>query len=359
MHAIIMAGGSGTRFWPASRRRRPKQLLPLVQGKTLLQATVDRAAAVAGGERTWIVTNAELARALPAALPAFPAAQVLVEPEPRDTAPCIAFATAWIEARDPGATMAFLPADHVIGDSGAFAEVLRRAAALAADGASLVTLGIRPTHAATGYGYIERGDAVDGAAPRAFRALSFREKPDRATATDLVASGRFSWNSGVFVWTAAALLAAMAGGYAELAECTRAMCAAAARGAPGEVAAAFRRAPRTSIDYAVMERATRVVVVETDVAWSDLGSFPALTAVAPRDDAGNVAAVGGGARTLLEDASDCVVYAEGPRAVALLGTHGLVVVAVDDAVLVCPRERADDIKRLVQRARERGLEDLL
>jgi len=354
-----MAGGSGTRFWPASRRVRPKQLLPLAHGTSLIGATVDRTAAVVGRERTWIVTHPKLAQSLPDALGGFPAEQIIVEPEPRDTAPCAALATARIEARDPGATMAFLPADHVIEPASVFGDLLRRGAELAADGASLVTFGIRPTHPATGYGYVEQGPPADDARPAAFRVLRFREKPDPATAVEFLRSGTFLWNSGMFVWTARALLDAMRTGDPALAECTGRMLEAARSGDETGVLREFRATPKTSVDYAVMEKAPRVLVVHAEISWNDLGSFTSLSSVSPVDASGNVTSLHDGARAMLEQSADCVVYGEGPRTLALFGVSDLVVVAVGDAVLVCTKDRAEELKTLVGRLAENGMEDLL
>lgn len=354
-----MAGGSGTRFWPASRRARPKQLLPLIGGTSLIGATVDRAATVVGTSRTWIVTHPTMARSLPDVLPGFPVEQVIVEPEPRDTAPCAALATARIEAQDPGATMAFLPADHVIEPADVFGQLLRRGAELAADGSSLVTFGIRPTHPATGYGYVEQGSPADDAQPPAFRVLRFREKPDPATAAEFLRSGAFLWNSGMFVWTARALLDAMRAGDPDLAECTGRMLEAARSGAEGDVLREFGKAPKTSVDYAVMEKAPRVLVVHADLDWNDLGSFTSLGAVSPVDERGNVTSLHAGARAVLEQSANCVVYGEGARTVALFGVSDLVVVAVGDAVLVCTKDRAEELKTLVGRLAANGMEDLL
>jgi mannose-1-phosphate guanylyltransferase len=358
MHAIIMAGGSGTRFWPASRRERPKQLLPLARGKSLLEATIARVAPLVGAERTWVVTNAAQAERAVGHLAGLPPQQILVEPEPRDTAPCVALATACIEARDPGATTAFMPADHLIEPAAELGRLLSRASGIAADGATLVTFGVTPTRPATGYGYIERGQPLDDLAPRAYAAVRFREKPDPATAAELVRSGRFLWNSGIFVWQTSALLSAMDAGSPALAACTREMAAAARRGDRAALEDAFRRAPKQSIDFAVMERAPRVAVVEAQLRWNDLGSFLSLGAVAPPDGRGNVRVLHHGARAMALDAANCVVYAEGPRAVALFGVADLVVVAVEDAVLVCPRDRADELKELVGQLAANGLADL-
>lgn len=354
LHAVILAGGSGTRFWPASRAARPKQFLPLAHGRSLLAAAVDRVRGVAGRDRTWIVTNPAQARSLPEVLPDFPAAQVIVEPEPRDTAPAIALAVATIAARAPDAVMAVMPADHLIEPEDRFAALLARGAAVAREHGMLVTFGIAPTRPATGFGYIERGAALDAGSPPVHRVVRFREKPDRATAEQFVAAGTFAWNSGIFLWTVPDLLAAMAESAPDLEAQTRAMLAAVAAGDDAALARAFAGCRKTSIDFAVMERAPRVAVVACDLSWSDVGSFGALGAVAAPDGDGNVTVLAGGARALLEDARDCVVYGEGRRLIALFGVRDLVAVAVDDAVLVCARDRAEDLKQVVERLRAMG-----
>ncbi len=373
LHAVVMAGGSGTRFWPASRTARPKQFLPLANGQSLLGATIERLGGLCAPERIWIVTNATQAAQLPALLPGFPASQVVVEPEARDTAPCVALATATIAAREPRATIAMMPADHLIEPKEHFQALLRRGAELAADDRTLVTFGIQPTYPATGFGYIECGATLDGATPAAHTVQRFREKPDAATAAEFLRSGRFLWNSGIFVWTVPAIAAAMHHGNAELGSAYAAMLRAADERNKdhlaaklkksalhtASLAAAFRSAPKTSIDYAVMEKAERIAVVAADVHWNDVGSFPALAEIAPGDADGNHALLTRGASQLHVDSKDNLVYAEGPRTIALFGVHDLVVVAVDDAVLVCPRDRAADLKQVVEQLRRDGRTDLL
>lgn len=358
LHAVIMAGGSGTRFWPASRRTRPKQFLPLADGRSLIQATVDRVRDLGGPERTWIVTNPEQAVALHQALDGFPAEQVIVEPEARDTAPCVALAAATIEARDPGATMAVLPADHVIEPTGTFHWLLRRAAALTAAGEGLVTLGLAPTHPATGFGYIQPAEAVDTKTPAAFRVARFVEKPERAAAEALLRSGAL-WNSGIFVWTYQALTAAMEVSDPVLWQCTKSMLEATRAGDTAALHAHFRKAPKTSIDFALMEKAPKVVVVRAELSWSDLGSFLALDMVGETSPPDNVTFTTGGARAFLHDTTGCVVYGEGGRTISLFGARDLLVVAVDDAILVCPKDRAEELKTLVDALRAAGRDDLL
>ena len=359
IHAVIMAGGSGTRFWPASRKKRPKQFLPLAHGVPLLEATVRRLSGLCTPDRIWIVTNPVQARALPKVMPDFPREQILIEPEARDTAPCVALATAAIAAKDPNATMILLPADHLITPVEAFTAMLQRAVALAKDDKTLVTFGIVPDHAATGYGYIECGAPLDNQQPQASKAVRFREKPDRATAEQFVQSGNFLWTSGIFVWSIPAIREAMTQGNPELGAAAVAMLSGMLANKKAAVAKAFRRAPKTSIDYAVMEKAQHIAVVRANVKWDDVGSFPALTAVGQTDAHGNTSVLHGGARSVACESEGNIIYAEGKRAIALFGVKGLVVVAVGDAVMVCPKDRASDLKKLVSRVEADGLHDLL
>ncbi len=343
LHAVIMAGGSGTRFWPASRAERPKQFLPLAHGTPLLRAAVERVKGICPPERIWIVTNPVQAAVLPKVLPEFGPEQVIVEPSARDTAPCVALALASVRQRDADARMLVLPADQVIGPQDEFERMVQRAAGIAGDDRTLVTFGIEPTFPATGYGYIECGEPIDDARPAARHAVRFREKPVRELAEQFVASGNFLWNSGIFVWTVAAAESAMRQSSPELHDNMQAMTRAIRDGDHEALAQAFGRAPKTSIDFAVMEKAPQVAVVEATVQWDDVGSFPALTAVAPPDDQGNAAMLIDGAQKILCESRDNVVYAEGERTVALFGVEGLVVVALGDPVMVCPKAKADQL----------------
>jgi mannose-1-phosphate guanylyltransferase len=271
----------------------------------------------------------------------------------------VALAAATIGAIDARATMIVLPADHVIAPTSEFERMLQRGVELAADDRTLVTFGVPPTGPATGYGYLECGAPFDDREPQALRALRFREKPDAATARQFVAAGNFLWNSGIFVWTVPGIRAAMLAADPALAAAEAGMLAARQQGRPAAVARAFRQAPKTSIDFAVMERAPSVVVVRATVNWDDVGSFTALPSVAPTDALGNTALLAAGATQIVCQSQQNIVYAEGRRTVALFGVRDLVVVAVDDAVLVCPREQAQDLKTLIARVRAEGREDLL
>ncbi|MFY9344894.1 MAG: sugar phosphate nucleotidyltransferase [Planctomycetota bacterium] len=357
VHAVILAGGSGTRFWPASRAARPKQFLPLAGGKPLIEATLDRLQGLVPDDHVWVATNKQQAKGLAKLLPNLRRERLILEPEARDTAPCVALAAATIGARDPDATMIVLPADHVIEPRPAFQAMLRAGIAAAQDGETLVTFGITPTSPATGFGWLECGAPVGANGVR--RVVRFREKPDRATAERFVAAGNFLWNSGIFVWRLPALRAAMERSDPELAGAAAAMLAALQKPEGTVKRSTFQQAPARSIDYAVMEKADKVVVVPATVRWNDVGSFPALAAEQAPDGDGNVAVLANGAAGLALQAHDNIVYAEGNRTVALFGVRDLVVVAVGDAVLVCSKDKANDLKTLVQHVRAQGRTDLL
>lgn len=329
----------------------------------MIAAAIDRLNGICPPENIWIVTNETQKKAVGKLLLDFPIDQVLIEPEARDTAPCIAFAMATIAARDPDATLIVLPADQVIDPVPEFEHMVTRARSLAEDNKTLVTFGIPPTFAATGYGYVELGaplttGATDGA-PRAFVTSSFREKPDEATAQQFVDSGKFWWNSGIFVFEIGAMHKAFTQHVPALATATDQMTAAIKANDPATVASSFQAAPKTSIDFAIMEKAEHIAVVECTANWDDIGSFPALARIEPADATGNHYSLhSDGDATSLESKGN-IVYAEGKRTVALFGVEDLVVVAVDDAVLVCPKDRASELKSMVEHIKKIGRNDLL
>ena len=299
VHAVIMAGGSGTRFWPASRQTRPKQLLSLSDGVPMIAAAVARVATTCRREHIWIATNGEQRSAILALMPDFPADQVIVEPAARDTAPCVALAVATIASHDPDAAIVVLPADQVIEPAAEVQRMLNRGVELAADGETLVTFGIPPTFPATGYGYIALGAPRDEAAPRAFVAEGFREKPDRATAEQFVADGKFWWNSGIVAFRAGAMRAQMQRHCPELFEATEGMIKAIAEDDRSGLEHAFAAAPKTSIDFAVMEKDDKLAVVECTADWDDVGSCPALARILDGDDADNHRSLHDGAAAAL------------------------------------------------------------
>lgn len=358
--ALVVAGGSGTRLWPYSRQRRPKQLLPLLGARSMLQTTVDRLAGRVDPARIVVVTNAEYAPEVRRQLPNVPAEQVIGEPAALGNAAAIALGVGVIAARDAAATMAVLTADHDIAPVSAFHAALDRAVGAAARG-QLVTFGIRPTEAHTGYGYVEVGPPLDPAAadvdaPR--RVVRFVEKPDRPTAERYVAAGTHLWNSGMFVWRAADIAAAYARLLPGLSRTIDAVAALVAGG--GDLPAALPAlwaevTERTTIDYGILEPSTNVACVPAAFAWRDIGAWPQLADALPRDAAGNAVR---GAHVGL-DTRGCLVFAPEGARVATIGLSDIVVVALDDIVLVCPRDRAQDVKALAEAARTAGWSDLL
>jgi mannose-1-phosphate guanylyltransferase len=353
VYAVIMAGGAGTRFWPASRSHRPKQLLPLGErpDESLLAATVRRIAPLVPAEDVFIATGRHLLEATALDLPAVPRAQLLAEPVPRNTAPCIGWATSVIARADPDALVAVLPSDHFIRDEARFRETMEAALAGAREG-YLTTIGIVPTRPETGYGYVEVGDAVAGGVLEAKR---FVEKPDRARAEEYVKSGRFLWNAGMFFFRASAMMEAIASALPPLAEGLAAIDRAAAAGREAaEVDAVFPTLPSISIDHGVMERARRVAVVKGDFGWNDVGSWESAWELAPHDARDNAAP----ASAVFVEASGNLVRSLSSGAagkiIALVGVENLVVVDTDDALLVMPRDRAQDVRRVVDALKARG-----
>ncbi len=345
---VIMAGGGGTRLWPLSRRAHPKQFLPLLPGgETLLAATVRRTAALAPVERTLVVTAASQVADVRRAVPSLPPDNIVVEPEARNTAPCIGLGALAVRARDPDGVMAVLPSDQYVADEPAFVRAARRALDLAAEG-EVVTVGIEPRHPETGFGYIQCGEPLG---PDARKVVRFVEKPDRATAETYVNSGDYLWNAGMFFFPARRVLDEIRSNMPELGAILDGIAQDPAR--CGEL---YPRAPKVSIDYGVMEKlGGRMAVVPADLGWSDVGSWAALAEVLPRDGAGNTT-IG---ETVTIDARGNVLVGDGKVLVAAVGVSDLVVVATGDAVVVLPRERAQDVKRVVESLEARKREPYL
>ena len=359
LHAVILAGGKGTRFWPLSTARRPKQLLRIAGEGTMIQETARRLLPLVPPARLWVVTAAEQAAEVARQLPQVPAAQLLIEPQGRNTAPAIALAARQVAAADPEAILAILPADHAIGDPTAFRRALAAAAEVAARHPVLVTLGVTPTRPETGYGYIERGvPAVEFDGMSFYEVAGFREKPDRETARRYVEGGKHAWNAGVFVFRASVIWDEIA---AHLPDLARALAAPdlvggdAARRAAA-LGAAYARIEPISIDYGVLERSRRTWVVPVDCGWNDVGSWSALHDVLPRDASGNVLM----GDAVLVDTRNAVVHGEASAPlVALIGMEDVVVIATPGAVLVCPRDRAQEVRGIVDELARRGRTDLL
>jgi mannose-1-phosphate guanylyltransferase len=358
MFIVILAGGSGTRFWPLSRKKSPKQLMSVFGGKSMLQRTVQRILPLQP-ERILVVTNEQQAKETARQLQEFHQVpiDIIEEPVGRNTAPAIGLAAAIIASHAPDGVMVVLPADHFIVDEQAFRETISAGIEEAHKGA-LVTLGITPTKPETGYGYIEakKGTGGSGAAP----VLRFVEKPDRIKAQEFLLSGNFYWNSGMFIWRASVIstqitrfMPELAGQLAklnysevpwELAELKP------------QITAIYGDVPAESIDFGVMERADNVLVIPANIGWSDVGSWSALPEVVADDDRGNVVINAKDIVTI--DATDCLVYGD-DRLVALVGVQGITVVNTPDALLVCATDRAQDVKKIVEELDKRKMSDYL
>ncbi len=352
LYCVIMAGGSGTRFWPASRRTLPKQLLGVEGDRSLVQATLDRIPAEVGRERTIVVTNADQVGGLIAQAD-LPIENVLAEPVGRDTAACIGLAATLIEKRHPGATMAVMAADHVIHPHERFKAAILRAGRFAAEFDAIVTIGLVPDHPATGYGYIELGHEVE---PGMHEVASFKEKPDLATAKSFLERGGFLWNGGIFVWKAARILREIAASLPELARGLEQL--VPSLDGPRQQAAlekVYPKLAKISIDHGVIEKADRRYCLAADFEWDDVGSLAALARHNSKDEAGNT--ILGDVLTL--DSANNIVDNRSPGLVALLGVEDLVVVRCGDAVLVARRGQEERVKEIVQRLHEAGREEFL
>ena len=345
--AVVMAGGRGTRFWPRSRTHRPKQFLAMVGDATLLNQTVSRLFPEFSPENVYVVTTEDLAVETMRLLPELPCKNVIIEPEGRNTAPCLALALTVIEARHPNGVMVVLSADHWITDHEAFHRDIDLASRHAIDQHELVTFGIRPAYPETGYGYIETEG--QGAV---LAAKAFREKPPLATALEYVASGHHFWNAGMFVWTLADMRQEL---QAHCPEVLAPLDAWVAAGADSKtIAAAYAELPKLSVDYALMEKSSHVAVVPASFGWSDVGSWPAVVEFHEADENGNV--IKGDA--VLVDSTNCAVFG-GRRMIGGSGLKDLIVVDEEDALLICHRDKAQGVKDIVERLHKLGRKDLL
>ncbi len=356
LYAVIIAGGSGTRFWPESRRKKPKQLLRIASDRSLLRATVERVLGVVPMERIRIVTIEEQYAQILDEVPEIGESGMVIEPYGRNTAPCIALAAFKLAALDPEAVMLVLPADHLIGDVPEFLECTKFGAEIARDHDMLVTFGIQPTRPETGYGYIKRGEKAFGTGDRAaHRVDRFVEKPDRPTAEQYLASGEYLWNSGMFLWSVSTILAAFQKHLPDVYRRMQGISDFLNTDAEQEaVRQIYQELPNISIDNGIMEAAQNVAVVPLNVPWNDVGSWPALHDVWDTDASGNSAR----GDFVQMGSHNCVVSA-GSRLVALVGVNNLIVVDTPDAVLVCHKDSAQDIKKLQTLLVERGYEHLL
>ncbi len=351
-YCVIMAGGSGQRFWPASRKALPKQLLSIEPDLTLVQATLQRVPKEIGPERTIIITNASQVAALKEQVD-LPDANIIAEPLGRDTAPCIGLAAKIIEKRSPNAVMAVMAADHVIRPTAVFAEELCRAMDFAACSQGIVTLGIKPTEAATGYGYIHLGEVAEGAI---FQVQAFKEKPQKPQAEQFLADGGYLWNSGIFIWPVARILDEIATHLPKL-----------SLGLDGldedidtdrfdsRLKEVFPTLEKVSIDHGVLEHADNRFCLKTTFVWDDVGSLAALARHNEQDENGNTKL----GDVVVLDTSSCIADNRSDGILALLGVEDLIVVRTGDAVLVAKRGQEEQVKNLVAKLEQDGRSEFL
>ncbi|MBE6367493.1 MAG: mannose-1-phosphate guanylyltransferase [Lentisphaerae bacterium] len=333
LYAVVMAGGRGERFWPAGRSDCPKQLLKLYNDHTMIEESVQRLFPLVKPENILVITNVKYLRQMRNLLP-LPPENIIGEPEGRDTAPCIALAAALVGRRNPHATMIMLPADHMIRPVKLFHETLLHAVEQAQTGA-LVTIGITPTSPATGYGYIHMGKRIN---EYCCRVESFKEKPDPATAQEFFADGNYRWNGGIFVWQQQTIRRAFRKFVPAMAD------KLANWQAGGDYTADFAQCEKISIDYAIMEKADHVLVVDALFQWNDIGSWNALRSVLPQDNSGNVMR----GRVVAMDSNNNILLSDDETLLGVIGMHDCAIVKSGNGILVCPLSEEQRVKELVK-----------
>jgi mannose-1-phosphate guanylyltransferase len=351
LHSVIIAGGVGARFWPLSRKHRPKQLVDLLGEGPMIEQTIRRIEPMTPAEQRWIVTNREQMKLIRGVLPQLATDRFILEPVPRNTAPAIGLAAIHLMHKDPDAVMAVLPSDHRIEDVDEFRTVLGRAADLVAESPeALVTIGIAPTRPETGYGYIQVDQGAKSSIPDVFKVKTFAEKPTLQIAKSFLQSGEFLWNSGIFVWRADTIIRQIGEYLPQWYSGLREIGGAIGTEREAEVTKhVFSALKGISIDYGVMEHAPHVAVVRGGFGWSDVGSWDEVWRLLPRDQNG-IATRGD---VVSVDSADSLILAQ-DRLIALVGVNDLIVVDAGDAILICPREKSQNVRALVEALEKSG-----
>ncbi len=352
LHAVIMAGGSGTRFWPHSTENRPKQFLNIFGDRTMLQDTVDRIKPLVSADRVWVITNDKYVDLVQEQLPDVPANNIVGEPVGKNTAPCVAAAATLIEEKDPNGTMVVLPADHLIGKPETFLSILETARAKAREPGALVTIGINPNHPETGYGYIEfdedTSENIEGHQVKTVK--QFREKPDLDTAEEFVKSGNFLWNSGMFIWKASTILEKFKQHLPTIFDEVEKLKSSVGTDNQKEAINEFYYGCTSiSIDYGIMEQSDSVFVVPGSFEWNDVGSWRAVYDLRSKDENGNVIQTDTSATA---DAKNNLIQSESGKMIALVGVKNLAVVETDSAILVCDLDSSQGVKKVVNKLRK-------
>lgn len=357
LFGVIIAGGSGTRFWPLSRENRPKQLLEITGNKAMIQRTVERIAARIPPQNILVITTSHQVEAIKKKLIYIPEENIIAEPFGRDTAPCIGLAAIVIEKRDKEGIMAVMPADHIIQPEERFIDIINIAGSIAKESETLVTLGIKPSSPSPHYGYIHRGcnkKTINGTS--VYDVKGFKEKPDIDIAKGYMDSGEYYWNSGVFIWSVRSILSCieryLPGLSAGLKRIRQYL------DTPEEervIKEEYKRLKKVSIDYGVMEKARDIKVIETDLFWDDIGSWKAIERLNKQDDNGNTILAGhSGINT-----NNCIIVGKKDHLIATVNVSSLIIVHTEDATLVCNKDKDEDIKELVKRLKEEGFDGYL
>lgn len=356
LYAVIMAGGSGTRLWPRSRKKTPKQLLDIVSSKTMIQETVERLSPLIDGTRTIVVVGELHFEEIDQQLAQVPTENILVEPEGKNTAPCIGLAAVHIRARHKDAIMAVLPSDHLIKNSNRFRKIVKAAAAVARARDSLVTIGIQPTFPETGYGYVQIGKKVDTVEGEdVYKVVAFKEKPTRPTARKFLKSGKYMWNSGMFVWSADTILEQIRTHLPELHKGLMKIEASFGKSNEAKVLEkVYGSIESESIDFGVMEKTKDVMLLKGDFGWDDIGSWAAMEQLWPKDKDGNFL----NADVVSIESTGNIIHST-KKLVAVIGLKDIVIIETEDALLVCAKARAPDVRRAVEELKERGLDAYL
>ena len=355
MYVTIMAGGVGTRFWPKSRKEKPKQLLRIIGSRTMIQHAVIRLGNLVTSDNLFVVATAQQRSGILGQLPQLKTENLIIEPAGKNTAPCIGLAAIYLRRIDPKAVMAVMPADHLIGEDEKFRKTLKEAEQIALNDHILVTLGIRPTYPATGYGYIQCGSRLTSSAVDAFSAEKFIEKPDKVAAEKFLKDGNCFWNSGIFLWQVDTILAQFEKHlpelYAQLLEIH------AAIGTPSEqdvLREVYSKIKPISLDYGIMEHSSEVIVLPADFSWNDLGTWDEVFNVNPKDANNNVIR----AECVLKDVKNCYIDVD-KKVVAAIGIENLVIVDTGDALLICRKDQSQRVRDIVDEMKARNMERLL
>ncbi|MFC4599702.1 mannose-1-phosphate guanylyltransferase [Cohnella hongkongensis] len=355
--SLIMAGGKGERFWPKSRTNLPKQFLNISGNKSMIQQAVERLERLMDIQRIFVVTNELYAELIKAQIPHLPTENIIIEPAGRNTAPCIALSTLYIEKRYPNSTIIVLPSDHIIKNESEFIEILKTAVEVAEQGENIVTLGITPSYPETGYGYIESSNELEVLNNLEVHKVNcFVEKPDIHTAKSYLAAGNYFWNSGMFIWKSSTILKNFERYMPDLYEIILNIRMNISDGAPREnIDREFMQMPDVSIDYGIMEKADSIYVIPCKLGWDDVGSWTALDRINDRDEHGNVIK----GNILNIDTKRCIIESNNGKLVATLGIEDLIVVDTDDVTLICSKEKAQEMKLLLKELRVQKMEQYL